>query len=256
MSLFKSFLKHLIVTPEHIGNQGEKIIANKLSWVRFCGKRGKLLQNIYLPNSNGETSEVDLLYITSKGAFVIESKNYAGFIFGDEHSKNWTATLDAGKDFLSRKRVNYYHFYNPIWQNNTHIKCLRQYLNMDIQTFSIIVFSERCTLKNISCFSPNVFICQSNSLSHVINEIWNSYPDLYDDAQIKNLFYALFPLANQDRTVKEKHIVDIQSKLNQREVCPWCGAPLILRTSKKGSAPGHQFLGCCNYPQCKYTQNL
>lgn len=125
MSLFKSFLKHLIVTPEHIGNQGEKIIANKLSWVRFCRKRGNLLQNIYLSNSNGETSEVDLLYITSKGAFVIESKNYAGFIFGDEHSKNWTATLYAGKDFLSRKRVNYYHFYNPIWQNNTHIKCLR-----------------------------------------------------------------------------------------------------------------------------------
>ena len=35
---------------------------------------------------------------------------------------------------------------------------------------------------------------------------------LYDDAQIKNLFYALFPLANQDRTVKEKHIVDIAGK--------------------------------------------
>ena len=82
MDLFESFIKRLIFTPESVGLHGEKMIVRKLGWVQFCGKRGKILQNIYVPRENGETSEIDVLYITQKGIFVIESKNYSGYIFG------------------------------------------------------------------------------------------------------------------------------------------------------------------------------
>lgn len=32
--------------------------------------------------------------------------------------------------------------------------------------------------------------------------------------------------------------------------CPRCGAPLVLRTSKKGDNAGKQFWGCSAFPKC------
>jgi hypothetical protein len=33
--------------------------------------------------------------------------------------------------------------------------------------------------------------------------------------------------------------------------CPECGAPMILRTAKKGVNTGNQFWGCSQYPRCR-----
>ncbi len=38
--------------------------------------------------------------------------------------------------------------------------------------------------------------------------------------------------------------------------CPRCGCRLVLRTARRGSRAGSQFLGCSNFPYCKYTRNL
>ena len=97
------------------------------------GRKGYVLRNIYVPKNNGETSEIDVVFITQKGIFVIESKNYSGWIFGDEKSAYWTAMLpDKSKN----------RFYNPIKQNSTHIKWLGQYLQNSVPLFSVIAFSE------------------------------------------------------------------------------------------------------------------
>jgi len=36
--------------------------------------------------------------------------------------------------------------------------------------------------------------------------------------------------------------------------CPRCGGTLVKRTAKKGSNAGKQFLGCSNFPKCRYTE--
>ena len=66
-----------------IGRYGEALTARELKLVDLFGRKGKILRNVYIPKDNGETSEIDVLYITQKGIFVIESKNYSGWIFGD-----------------------------------------------------------------------------------------------------------------------------------------------------------------------------
>jgi DNA topoisomerase-1 len=38
---------------------------------------------------------------------------------------------------------------------------------------------------------------------------------------------------------------------NSETKCPECGAPLVIRVSRRG-----RFLGCSNYPECTYTQPL
>ena len=48
----------------------------------------KITNKEEMSKEDGETSEVDLIFITQKGIFVFESKNYSGWIFGDEKSRN------------------------------------------------------------------------------------------------------------------------------------------------------------------------
>src|SRR5690606_14250466 len=38
--------------------------------------------------------------------------------------------------------------------------------------------------------------------------------------------------------------------------CGKCGAPMKLRTAKRGANAGSQFWGCSRYPACKSTREL
>ena len=256
MHLLKKILKDIFITPEYLGAKGERSTAAKVKWSNFWGYKGKLLQNVYIPKQDGGTTEIDLLYITQKGIIVIESKNYSGYIFGSEKNLNWTSTLYAGKDWIGRKKIEKHQFYNPIWQNRTHIKFLRQYLNQDIKMYSIIDFSDHCELKNVQYTSENVYICYRNRLGAIIKEVWRNNEDILTQTQVENIYMKLYPLANQDQDVKLKHVQDIQQKLNNVDICPRCGGKLLLRTAKKGPNAGKQFYGCSNFPKCRFTKNL
>ena len=141
MGFLKSLYNFFFITPEKIGKEGEAQLASKFRSINFWGKRGKLLRNVYVPRKNDANVEIDLLYITKKGILVIESKNYSGYIFGSDTQRLWTKTLYAGEDWLGRSMVESHRFYNPIWQNATHIAALEGFLGTNIKTFSLVVFS-------------------------------------------------------------------------------------------------------------------
>ena len=83
--------------------------------------KNKMLFNCYIPNRSGDKTEIDMIMLCQKGIYVIENKNYSGWIFGNEKSKNWCETLKGKK----------YFFYNPIKQNRSHIKEDIFYLEVD-----------------------------------------------------------------------------------------------------------------------------
>ena len=99
MGFFSELIDIFSSNPNSVGRRGENRIANKLERVSLSGYEGITLQNIYIPKGNGTTTEVDLLFITRKGIFIIESKNFSGYIFGDENRAKWTVTLYAGRDW-------------------------------------------------------------------------------------------------------------------------------------------------------------
>lgn len=137
------------------GRNGEYQIYKRLCHYESTG--GKFLFNCYLPKGKGETTEIDVLLIKLDGIFVFESKNYSGWIFGDEKSKNWTQTLPQGKG-----RSHKEHFFNPIIQNKVHIKWLRNIVGEELPLYSIIAFSERCTLKKVNVTSQDVQVINRN----------------------------------------------------------------------------------------------
>ena len=58
---------------------GEAYTARELKLLNLLGRKGKVLRNVYIPKDNNETSEIDVLFITQKGIFVIESKESNSF---------------------------------------------------------------------------------------------------------------------------------------------------------------------------------
>lgn len=247
-----------------VGKYGEHLTERELKFVRLFGRKGKILRNIYVPKDNGETSEIDVVYITQKGIFVIESKNYSGWIFGDEQSAYWTMSLP------NRQKNR---FYNPIKQNKTHIKWLISYLDplnyTNIPMFSFIVFSERCELKKISLVSDNIKVIQRDRLYANIRDVWDKQSDVISETTVDTLYNLLKQLTNVDEAVKQAHINDINKKYRRDKIvepesnlnnnvliCPKCGSNLVLRTAKKGENAGRQFYGCSNFPKCRYIQNL
>ncbi|MDE5564288.1 MAG: NERD domain-containing protein, partial [Oscillospiraceae bacterium] len=73
------------------GRYGEYLTYTYLK--SFEANGGKFLFNLYIPKGHDQTTEIDILLICSKGIFCFESKNYSGWIFGNEYQKNWCQTL-------------------------------------------------------------------------------------------------------------------------------------------------------------------
>ena len=249
-----------IFDAEWTGRYGEALTVRELNLVKLFGRNGKILRNIYVPKDNGETTEIDVIFITQKGIFVIESKNYSGWIFGDEKSLYWTACLP------NRDKNR---FYNPIMQNQTHIKWLKQYLNENIPLFSIVAFSERCELKKVTVNNPEIHVIKREYLYATIRDIWNKMEDKLDKEKQDEIYKKIKQLTQVDEAVKLAHVKNIQEKytasqkeksaddVNKNElICPQCGAKLVLRTAKKGMNAGSQFYGCGNFPKCRYVQNI
>lgn len=190
------------------GRYGEYLTYCELKKHETTG--GKFLFNCYLPKDNGETTETDVILINNHGIFVFESKNYSGWIFGNERSKTWTQTLPQGKG-KSRKE----HFLNPIMQNKLHIKWIKALIGENITIHSIIVFSERCTLKNVEYTSPNIYVVKRNAIANLIDEICSSQPFLLDETQVSNIYTTLYQYTQVDQSVREKHVADIKEKVNK-----------------------------------------
>lgn len=207
--IIDKFLDKYIFTPEWMGRRGEKLTERELKLVRFLVRGGKILRNVYIPKENGETSEIDVLYITQKGIFVIESKNYSGWVFGSEKNYQWTVSLPNG---IKNK------LYNPIKQNQTHIKWLQKYIGEDIPLFSIISFSERCTLKLKGEFT--VPVINRDYLYATIRNIWNKSEDKLLDEQVNELYEKLKELTKVSKEDKMKHVEDTKKKYDKTK--PLC----------------------------------
>lgn len=197
---------------QDIGRYGEYLTYKYLK--QFEADGAKFLFNIYIPKENGETTEIDVLMICKKGIFVFESKNYSGWIFGSENQKNWYQTLPAG-----RGRSHKEHFYNPIMQNRSHIKHLKAFLGEQLPMRSIIVFSDRCTLKSVQICSDDISVINRYNVAPVVLGICNQISnDLLTDNDVTEIYNELYPYTQVDEIAKMQHITNIQNNLHPQSV--------------------------------------
>ncbi len=180
---------------------GEYLIVNELE--KFPGMH-KTLVNLYIPKENSnELTEIDILFIHENGIYVIESKNYSGWIFGREKDYKWTQVFPNKKKFK---------FYNPIKQNHTHINALQKIIHDQPKEFfiSMIVFNNGCTLKSIEVTSATIHVITRRNLSMI--DRMNQHT-LEKRVPVFSIYGKLSKFTNVSEKIKEEHISNLQRKL-------------------------------------------
>ena len=180
------------------GLNGEYHLSRYLNSFQSIGC--KCLFNVYVPRNNGKTSEVDVILFHPKGLFVIESKNYSGWIFGNESNKYWTQVLPVRRWKSHKER-----FYNPIMQNATHIRAIRKHIDDTIPVYSIIAFSDECTLKDVTVKS-NVVVTYYCRLYKSINNIISNSNYSITPELLNQTYEKLSQFSNVDYSTKIQHI--------------------------------------------------
>ena len=175
----------------------------------FEKQGGRFLFNLYIPKHDGETTEIDLLMVSTRGLFVVESKNYSGWIFGSEYRRYWCQTLPAGDGDYTKE-----YFYNPVMQNSAHIRWLRNLLGSPLPMWSIVAFSDRCTLKDVELSGEKAQVVVRDDVFGTVSEIWDREEEVLTEEEADEIYDALYPYTQADRSVKEQHIAD---------VCGWSG---------------------------------
>lgn len=116
-----------------IGKNGEKKVLKVLKkFGRFYNV--KILGDVYLPLYD-ETTQIDHILIAPFGVMVIETKNWAGDIYGDPSEDKWLQVVGDDRN----------HHYNPLKQNKTHLDNLRHVFKKEniyrVNVEGVVVFT-------------------------------------------------------------------------------------------------------------------
>jgi predicted RNA-binding Zn-ribbon protein involved in translation (DUF1610 family) len=235
--LFSRFSFFKQISPEYKGDIGESMVANEIS--KLPEQEYKIFNNIYLKTKKG-SSQVDHVIVSIYGIFVIETKNYSGWIFGNESQEYWTQII---YDYKNK-------FRNPIKQNWAHIYALKEILSdyKCIKYYPIIVFTGTAELRRITSKIPVVYGYEL--LETIMNYRGTS---ILSFDQINKIVIKITESSIQDSNMDNRHIQHIYNQLDEQKqkinslICPKCGGLLVIRKGPYG-----RFYGCSNYPNCGF----
>lgn len=219
-----------------LGETSVRVFLNRLEKDKYF-----LLNDIMLHKADGKTTQIDHIVVSPYGIFVIETKNYKGWITGNENSHNWNQTIFKRKE----------KFYNPVKQNQGHINALKDLLSGEdnLPIISIISFSTRVDLKvKVPSYVAEVIYTPQ------INKTIKKYKKEFISVEhAKRIFTKILSANNDDKVSRKEHVRSIKNDVRERNnkinnnICPRCGGELITRKGKYGD-----FIGCTNYPKCRF----
>jgi hypothetical protein len=230
-----------------------------------------LRRNLTLPTPDGST-QIDHVVVSRYGVFVIETKNYGGWIFGKPLDKTWTQKFPRHSSA----------FQNPLHQNHKHVRTLAELAAVDDDAlFSLVVFVGSSTFK--TPMPPNV-----TRLRGCIAYIRAHQASLLDDAEVARILERIDGgrLEPSWRT-HAAHVEHVRALRAGRERadgtaatlqasmppshppcepqtgaqpeqsnCPHCGGTLDDYVFKTGARIGQAFRGCTRFPACSYRVDL
>lgn len=222
-----------LTSPASRGNRGERWVNAVLD--RDLPRREyKVCHDITLDTSHGPT-QIDHIVLSRYGVFVIETKNYSGWIFGSAKRRQWTQTIYGYKS----------RFQNPLHQNYKHVKAVESFFSLDLSYIHSVV----------------VFVGNS--------EFKTDFPDNVTD------YWGLCPyiLSKKELLLGTSHVREMASRLDDHKAgrvpktptltvihddpsCPKCGERMVRRTARKGTNVGSDFWGCPQFPRCRGVRKI
>ena len=118
-------------------NRGEALVS-RVALTNFGPPDYHLMNHVTLQLKDG-TTQVDHILVSRFGVFVIETKDYKGWIFANEKQANWTQVL------FKRK----FKFQNPMFQNFRHVRAVQGLLDFlpPSAIKSVVVFTGEAEFK-------------------------------------------------------------------------------------------------------------
>ena len=98
-------------------NRGELAVQEILK-TAFGARDAHVLNHVTLPTRTG-SAQIDHILVTPFGVFVVETKDYRGWIFANARDQKWTQVLFRKK----------FRFQNPLLQNFGHVAAVRELLD-------------------------------------------------------------------------------------------------------------------------------
>jgi hypothetical protein len=112
-------------------NRGEALLS-RVILQNFAPPDYHLMSHVTLQMDDG-TTQIDHILVSRFGVFVIEAKDYKGWIFANAAQAKWTQLLFYGK----------FRFQNPVFQNSRHVRAVKDLLDFLPHEFikSAVVFT-------------------------------------------------------------------------------------------------------------------
>lgn len=165
-----------------------------------------LLANLYVKVGNEKYTELDVVMIHTSGIYVVESKNYKGHITGYPTSRMWTQSL--GRNIENK-------FYNPIQQNNSHIRALKRFLKCDADVFrSVIAFNGNSDLSNIHT-DDDTIITTIDNINRDISKSLRRNKRTLSPREIEKYYNELNKFSHAGRKIRKKHLKYVKQKAKQ-----------------------------------------
>jgi len=206
----------------------------------LLNKQYKIINNVIIQTERGST-QIDHVIVSPYGLFAIETKDKTGWIFGDANQKNWTQKIFNKT----------YQFQNPLHQNYAHTKSLSEYLNIEHEKIhSLVIFWGDCEFK--TPMPDNV--CKGGIFNTKFKSyIQNKKQILFSQDKVNSIYSKLSEAkADSGLFSNWEHTNELKQRYSSNIKCPKCGGDLVKRFSHRGNK--NEFLGCSNYPHCKYTK--
>lgn len=228
---------------EAIGDHGEKRVSSFLEDLDCEDYR---VFNDLLIRDGKYTTQVDHVIISRYGVFVLETKNVHGKVYGGGNAEFWKQYLpDVGY-----KRYGYtqeHQLRNPIWQNDGHVKTLRRLVfGNDVPVYGIVVFPDSTDLM-VTADKPVLHMCE------VVPYIRRYTDAVLSSDRMRSYRGRLLEVISVSESDRRSHLDNIHYNKERRDSavasgrCPKCGGQLVERYGRYG-----RFVGCSNYPECKY----
>lgn len=203
-----------------------KILLAKKSLEKLPKDKYIILNDISI-HSTRKTHKIDNLIISVYGIFVIKYLDNTGKIYGDDREDAWIELNDKNKIY----------FDNPVKENHSSIRALSEFLELDSNYFISII-----------CFPSDAVICTETKDKITQIELLDDTIKTYRKEVIK---YGLLEIKKKIKNSNTKLKTDIAKDEKDKNICPKCGSKLVTRKGKYGD-----FIGCSNYPKCKFTKEI
>lgn len=214
------------------------------AWLALPKSTYTRFHDVTLPTPDG-TTQVDHIFVSRFGIFVVETKNMRGWIFGGERDRQWTQVFKGGKKFR---------FQNPLRQSYRHIKAVEGVLGG--------LGVPRGAVRTVVAFVGDARLKTEMPANVTVGAGFVSYvrsfrePILSHDQKLAACRAIESGGLPSSGATRRQHVrrLKAQNRPGAPRKCPRCGKDMVLRTTRRGPNVGRRFWGCSGYPACRYTR--